>query len=1167
MRIHVLALATLAIASLHAQEFRGTFSGSVTDQQGAAIAKAKVVATEVQTGNKSETYTEATGDYTIPFLKPGTYEITAEAAGFKTALRKGLTLRTGEHPVIDLRLEVGGVSETVQVSAEVPLIETSNSSAGEVITTQEVEEFPLNGRTPLMLSRLAMGVISTAEPGPTRPFDNNNAAQFTMAGAPSNANELLLNGAPDGTWDKRMAYSPPQDSVTEVKVQSFESDASYGHSGGGTVNVNTKGGTNSLHGSAYEFNQVSLLEANSFFANKQGIPRSAYRFNQYGITSGGPVWVPKVFNGKNKVFWFFAYENLKDSDPANAPAEGGPTYITVPSAAERTGDFSALLKANKPGTDYTIYDPSTGVANGSRTTRQPFPNNVIPTSRISPIAQKYMTLYPQPNITGRIDGFQNYGVTQPDSDVYNNELGRIDVNVSDKNKLSFDFRHNDRLQTKNNYFQNVAYGTYLARKNWGTTLDDVFTLTPTVVLDIRANWTRFTEGNTSAGDGVDPASYGLPSYLAANSQYVGLPYMQFGTCGGSAPTSFQCMGMTGDSYTPFDIFQLFGSVVKIHGNHSLKMGADIRDYRESTYGHGNSAGTFTFATNWTRGPNDNATSSPFGQDFASFLLGLPTSGSFDLNTHSTQMAKYGAVFIQDDWRIKSNLTVNLGLRWEHETPNSERFARTADGFNANLVTPISAPAVAAYAKAPVTQAPVQFNGLGGLTFANSGSPNAYNTGSNIFSPRVGFAWVPRILGHGTVIRGGFGIFVTPIALSNGIALNQEGFSQTTQMLVTNTSNYLTPANTLSNPFPNGILRAAGGVPGTFSGQQVKFFNPNVLNPYSLRWNFGIQRQLPKQFVLEVVYIGNHAVHSFITDRNLNAIPRQYASTSSTRDAANNALNTLVTTAEPNPFQGLLPNSSNLNGATVNLSQLLVPFPMFPTGSGVDMQDTNAGESYFHSFNLRLQKRLTHGMTLINNFMWSKLIERMSYLNDTDFGPEKRVSGDSRPLRESLAMTWQVPVGHGRKLSPSNRILNAIVGDWSMNGMLTLQSGPPLSWGDVIYFGGPIQWNPHYPDGPTLDTTQFNTASNLQPQNHLRIFDTYYNNLRRDPTKNVDLSMLKKFNVGERKYLQLRFESFNTTNRVTFSAPGSLSPTSSAFSLITNQANNPRKIQVGARLVW
>ena len=1158
----LVVLCSLGAALLSAQEFRGSFSGTVTDAQGAAIAKVKVVATEISTGSRSDTLSETTGVYNIPFLKPGEYEITAESPGFKKFVRRGLMLDTGERPVIDIRLEVGEIGQSVTVTADVPLIEASNAATGQVVTSEEVDSLGINGRTPLMFSRMALGVLSTNEPGPVRPFDNGNAASFTMSGAPSGQNELLLNGAPDGTWDKRVAYSPPQDSVVQVRVQSFESDAAYGHTGGGTVNVNTKGGTNSLHGSAYEFNQLSLLEANGFFNNKNGVPRAAYHFNQWGLTSGGPVWIPKVFNGKNRVFWFFAYEGLRDSDPVNAPAEGGPTVITVPTAAERKGDFSALLNVNS---SYQIYDPASGVASGSRTNRTPFVGNVIPTNRLNPIALNYLQYYPSSNVPGRADGFQNYGITDPDSDTYNNELGRMDFNLSDRSKLSWDFRHNYRAQDKNNYFRNAGFGQFLYRTNWGSTLDEVYTISPTVVLDVRANWTRFIEANGSPSDGVDPTGVGFPSYIAGSSQFVGLPYMAFGTCTGSAPTSFQCLGMSGDSSTPFDIYQVFGNLVKIHGNHTIKVGVDARNYRESTYSHGYSAGVYTFGTNWTRGPQDNSTSAPFGQDFASFLLGLPTSGGYDLNTHSSQQAKYTALFVQDDWRVSSGLTLNLGLRWEHEGPTTERFARTANGFDAVSANPIFAAAAAAYALHPVAQIPLgQFKAVGGLTFANPGNPAAYDTRSSPFSPRVGFAWVPKVFSSKVVIRGGFAVFVTPIGISNSLGLNQEGFSQTTQFVATN-NNYLSPASTLSNPFPNSILAPAGGNIGTFLGQQVKFFNPHVLNPYSMRWNFGVQRQLPGQLVLEVVYIGSHAVHMPITDTNQNSVPRQYLSTLPTRDSA--VIN-LLSGSVTNPFQGLLPNSTSLNGTTVALSQLLAPFPQFPSGSGVDMQDAGAGESYYHSLNVRLQKRLTHGMTLINNFTYSKTIERLTYLNETDPAPEKRVSGDSRPLRETLAMTYDLPVGQGKRLDPQSRLARILLAGWAINGSLSLQSGPPLSWGnDVIYYGGPLNLNPHQPNGPAFDTTQFNTISSQQLSDHIRTFDTYFNNLRRDPTKNLDMSMLKRLSLGERRYAQLRFETFNTTNRVTFSAPAQLNPTNSAFGLISSQANNPRKIQLGARVVW
>ncbi len=1165
-KVSFASIALLFGLSAFAQEYRGTLLGVVTDSSGSAVAAAVVAVVNVDTEARSTTKTGTEGSFLVPFLKPGPYRLFVEQTGFKRFERSPITVRVNDHVRVDVTLEVGPVREQVSVSDAAPLIESGTASVGETVTTQEVEELPVNGRSPFTLSGLALGVMSTIEPTQIRPFDNGNSSSFAMAGAPSAANELLLNGTPDNTWNKRLAYSPPQDAVTEVRVQSFESDAAYGHTGGGTVNVYTKSGTNALHGSAYEFNQVSFLSANSFFANKGGAPRSVNRINQFGFTSGGPVWVPKVFDGRNKVFWFFAYEGLRDAFPQNSSTINGATTVTVPTAAERQGDFSALLQANKPGTDYTIYNPFSGVQQGSRTARTPFPNNVIPSSLINSVARNYLGFYPLPNTQGRNDGYQNYLVTNPVTDTYSNELARADINLSNKHKLSFDLRHNYLQQKLQVYFPNDSFGDYLRRTNWGTSVDEVYTLSPTTFLDIRGNWTRFREAKTPPSEGFDSAMLGFPSSMAASSQFPGMPWLQFGSgCQGTAPSSFQCLGVDPSSaINSFDAFQLFGVVVKNHGNHSIKAGGDVRAYRLSAFTLGNSAGNFTFSTNWTKGPLDNSAASPFGQDFASFLLGLPTSGSFDVNAHSTQGMKYGAAFIQDDWRVRGDLTLNFGLRWEHETAVSERFNRTANGFDPVLISPISAAATAAYAQRPITQVPAsQFQARGGLTFATPASPAAYGTMSNVFSPRAGFAWVPRVLGPGTVIRGGFGVFVTPIAISNGRALNQEGFSQSTQFVATD-NNYLSPSATLSNPFPKGILLPAGGGVGTFLGQQVTFYNPQIRNPYSLRWNFGIQRQLPKQFVLEVVYIGNHTVRLFVGTQNLNYIPRQYLSTSPARDTA--VIN-FLSGSVANPFQGLLPNSASLNGSTVALNQLLVPFPQFPAGTGVVLQDANAGGSYFHSLNVRLQKRLTQGLTLINNFTYSKLIERTAYLNDQDTAPEKRVSADSRPLRESLALTYQLPVGLHQKLKPSSRVVNALVGDWSMNAVITLQSGPPLTWGtDMIYYGGPLHWNSHQPDGLAFDTGQFNTASSQQLANHIRTFNTQFNNLRRDPTENLDLSLMKKFVLAEKSYLQLRFESFNTTNRVTFSAP-QLTPTSSAFGTISAQANNPRKIQIGARLVW
>jgi hypothetical protein len=1190
LKLSCVAVATLLLTSWVSlgQEYRGTISGMITDQSGAAIPGAKITATETGTGTKSATISEATGAYTIPFLAPGQYTITAEAPGFKEFVRKGVTLSAGEHPVIHIQMQLGTMNQSVTVTAESPLINTSNASIGQTISTKDVENIPVNGRTPLELATLSLGVISTIPPGPVRPFDNPGG-NFEMGGAPVGDNELLMDGAPDAgpAANGTLAYSPPQDSVLEVHADVFNTDAAYGHAGGGTVNQILKSGTNSFHGTAYEFNQESVLDANEFFTAAAGQPTPSYRQNQYGVGAGGPIVIPKIYNGKNKFFWYFAYEGLRDSDPANSPLEtGNPlNYATVPTPAERTGDFSALLAL---GANYTIYNPYTAVQSGSTITRQPFASNVIPANLLNPISLAILKYFPQPNLPGKPNGSANYAVNAVDSDVYDNELGRLDYNVSDTNKLTFNARHSARTQDKNNWFNNAATGTILYRINQGATLDDVETFSPTLVMDTRLNWTRWIQQHASPADGFDLTSLGFPPYLESSSEHLNFPYIIFTSCSVAAGVelSYQCLGNNGDGINTYDTYQLFNNFSKVTGNHTIQFGADIRDYRESAYIAGNSAGTYTFNGNaavvsnvnssWTNGPTASAASSPLGQDLAAFLLGLPSSGSIDLNTQSTVGEHYFAFYFQDDWRVKPNLVFNLGLRWEHESPITERYNRAVNGFDPTEVNPISAPAAAAYASLYASGAyakssipaipPSQFTALGALTFASPSDRYVYHMNSKIFSPRIGFAWTPHTLGGNTVLRGGFGIFMDPIGVANNLTLNQQGFSETTQMVTTN-NNFLSPATTLSNPFPSGILPpAATAGPGAFLGQAISFFNPQENNPYSIRWDFGIQQQLSHDMVLEVAYIGNHAVHLPI-NAQVNYLPRQYLSTSPTRD---NALVSALTASVPNPFQGLLPNSNNMNGKTIAFDQLLAPYPQFPLGSGTSGgiidQATNAGSSYYESLNVRFQKRFSNGLTFINNFVWDSLIGRLTYLNDSDTAPVKTVTPDSRPLQNVLSAVYDLPFGHGRQFNIHSRLLDAVAGGWTLSGVLTFGSGPPLSWGNVIYYGGPLHFNPHQPNGYSFDITRFNTVSSQQLADNIRTFDPYFNNLRADGTRNLDASLSKNFYFTENAYFQLRFETFNTTNSVTFAAPN-LSPTNSAFGQIRAQANTPRRVQIGARIVW
>lgn len=1162
--------AAFAFSAL-SQELRGTITGVVTDPTGSQIAGAKVTVLETHTNTKVETVTDSAGQYAAPFLLPGDYDISVQFSGFKEFVRKAVHLGAGEHPRIDVSLEVGDASQTVSVTADAPLVNSENASIGQAITTKEVEDLPLNGRTPMMLASLSIGVISTGAPGSIYPFTSGGAAAWSIGGTPSQTSELLVDGSPNATWDGRLAYSPPQDAVQEVRVKAFDSDAAFGHTGGGTLNQIMKTGTNQFRGSLWEFNQPSNLTANNFFNNKNGLGNPVTHYNQYGATVGGPVILPKLYNGRDRLFWFFAWEGIKDSQPNT-------TFTTVPTAKERQGDFSDLLKL---GSNYQLYDPYTAVLNGTTVTRSPYPNNIIPKNQLNPIALAYLQFYPLPNIANaRSDGFGNYGNTANTVDDFNNEMGRLDYNLSDRHRMFFNVRRTGYLQTKNNYFQNNSTGSLLTRANWGASLDEVFTLNPTNVINVRLNFTRMGEDHPSISAGFNPTELGFPAYLAGNSQYLQLPSLSFATNSG-----FQNLGETGANRLPSQSVQLFGNWVKLTGSHTLKFGGDLRQYRLNTISYGNSAGNFSFSANtWVRAAS-NASSTVFtGQDFAEFLLGLPTGGSFDLNTYGSFYSYYWAGFFQDDWRIRRNLTLNLGIRFDRDGPYNEKYGRSVNGFDSTVASPLSAAASAAYARNPISQLPAAaFNVRGGLTFADPNNTAIYQNTSHLFSPRFGFAWTPDKFGGKTVVRGGIGMFVQAITIaslsvngnySTNPILAQEGYSQQTALTASN-DNFVTPAATLSNPYPNGIKQPVGSSLGlaTFLGQNINFLNPNMKSPYSVRFNFDIQQELAKNLMLEVAYIGNHAVHQPISVTQLNGIPRQYLSTMATRDQP---LISSLTSTVPNPFAGL---STTQNGANASVAQLLANFPQFPvavnSGSGgILVQNLNVGSSYYHALNIRVLKRFSNGLSLTTTYIHSKLIERDSWLNDSDPQPEKRISPFDHPNRFVTAFSYQLPIGRGQRYNTQSKLLEMVLGGWRVNSIYTYQTGAPLTWvngssttpGDYVYFGGPLQLQNRETSTAAFDTTRFETNTANQLQYHIRTFSTTFQNIRQDGVNQLDGSILKNFTFTERSYLQLRFEAFNLINHPTFSAPNTTA-TNSQFGLITAQYNKPRMIQVGARIVF
>jgi hypothetical protein len=1191
MKCSLVAALMLALPlAAFSQEFRGTISGSVNDPTGAVIAGAKVTVTETETGTKVETISDNAGQYNAPFLAPGDYSIVVKMAGFKEFVRKGVHVGAGDHPVIDVRLDVGDASQSVEVTADASILNTENASAGQAITTKEVEDLPLNGGTPMALAALSLGVIGTGQPGLIHPFDSGGAAGWSVGGGYAQTSELLIDGSPDATWDGRLAYSVPKDAVQEVRVKAFDADASYGHTGGGTLNQIMKTGTNSLHGTVFEQVQPDNLTANNLFNNAKGVARPVTHFNQYGVTGGGPIYIPKVFDGKNKLFWFFAFEGLKDSQP-------NPTFTTVPTDLEKQGNFSQVLAAD--GSSAQLYDPYSGVLSGSTLTRTAYPNNVIPSTELSPVAKAYLQYYPEPNITPvRPDGYENFGSSATTNDDFNNELGRIDYNMSGRSRIFFDIRRTGYNQLKNDYFDNEAEGSLLYRNNWGGALDEVFTVNATNVIDVRLNFTRMAETHSSPGTGIDPASLGFPSYMTTHSEYLQLPIIGF-----SSTTDFQGLGYSGgsavgNSKLPSGSWQLFGTWSRVQGNHSFKFGMDARQYRLNTYTVGNATGTFSFSANtWVRASSSASSSLVMGQDFSEFMLGLPTSGSYDLATYGSWYDYYAAPFIQDDWRVKHNLTISLGVRYDWNGPWHEKWARTLNGFDSTDANPLQAAAQAAYAKSPSSYLPVNaFNVLGGVTYASLGNNAVYRNMSHIVSPRVGFAWTPDALKGRTVIRGGFGAFASPLTMadlsitgsySTSPFINQTGYSATTTMTApTSTSTVTSTTPTLSNPFPGGNFTApvgnAAGL-GTGVGGTVDFLNPDMKTPYSMRWNFGFQHTLTSNTVLEVMYIGNHALHVPVSYTQVNGFPRQYLSTLGLRDSSTSYLTGTTT----DPFNGLIA-SGTPSGSSIAIAQLLAHYPQFTVGesssgwsgsSGVLEENDSVGSSYFHSLNIGVRRRFSQNLSLTVNYIKSRLIEFDSWLNDSDARPEKRMSPTDHPNRFVTTLSYNLP------FHAHSSLLNRIVGGWLVNAVYQFQTGAPLVWangsstspGDYVYLGAPLNFHNRQINGNSFDPTAFATnpanSSGVPTYNsalafnyHLRTFPTTFNNLRQDGINQLDMSVLKRFQIGEKRSFELRGEFYNLPNHAVFAAP-SETASSSGFGAITATSNTARSVQLVGRLYW
>ncbi|MBI3207449.1 MAG: carboxypeptidase regulatory-like domain-containing protein [Candidatus Solibacter usitatus] len=1139
------------LAPLAAQETRGAIVGHVLDATGSAIAGAQVRATNTQTGVTVAARSNESGNYALPYLMTGTYTLQGEAAGFKKSVREGIELRINDRVEVNLQLQIGDTREMVEVREETPLLDTAASSLGQVVDQRRVIDLPTFGGSVMVLVQLAPGVINSTDMrlAKSGSFSINKNSQFATDGAGNYNNEFTLDGVSNTQAEggsTRVGFIPPAAAVGEFKVQTAAFDAGAGHTVGSVINVSTKSGTNQLRGEAHWALRNSAFDAPNIFQNRTGQKLPHYTDNRWGIVAGGPVLIPGAYNGKNRTFWFYGYQENRFGVPQ--------TFLsTVPTEAMRRGDLSALLAIN--GT-YQVYDPATTVAApAGRFQRQPFAGNIIPTSRLDPVAQKIITYWPSPNQTGLRDGGQNYFHTPSALESTWDHLGRIDHAFSSNHRAFLRFHTDFWEENKNHTFPNTpAVGIILNRHNRGFAFDDVYVINPAFLFNFRYGLESgdFVERRNSRGFDL--------STLGFSSQLVGLINKNLATFPNVQVGNLTQLGNweSGDGGTASLTHALSGTFTKLVGNHNIRFGTDFRVYRQNLGRFQlDTAPQLAFSSIYTRGPLDNSTAPTVGGELTAFLLGVP-AGELDRSASYAQQDKWFGVFLHDDWKITRRMTLNLGLRYEYESPVTERFNRSVAHFAFDQASPIAAQAIANYSANPIAELPAgQFKVPGGLTYVNVGqNPRTYwNTDKRDFMPRIGFAyqWTTK-----TTVRGGYGVFFDTVGVNKTAGL-QTGFSQATPIQAS-LNNGLTYVATTANPFPAGLLapRGADGGLSTNLGQAVTFYPEKRTRAYIQRWSMGMQRELPGQFLMEATYVGNRGTRLGI-NHQLNNTPARYLSTSPVRDTT--TINFLSQTF-PNPFLGTNP----IYGTTISRANLLRPYPQF---SGVSVEEP-VGYTWYHALQFRTERRFSKGYTFQLSYTWSKTMQATEFLNPTDNGPYRTISDLDRMHHLVATGIWELPFGRGRAFAGGMpKALNFFAGGWQLNGVVQRQSGAPLGFGDV--------WTLFTGDSSklVLPTSQrsvdrwfntdagFNKNTAQQLASSIRVSPLRFGGVRGNGQSRWDFSAIKSFYVNEKVYFQFRAECLNALNHPNLFAPNT-TVTSSAFGSSTNQ-DVPRSWQLSLTL--
>jgi hypothetical protein len=1150
---------TFAVAALllglplAAQSSLGTITGTITDPQGTGIPDAKVTVTNRGTGLTFTRNSSQDGTYLIPQLPIGGYTLEATAPGFKTYQQQGLNVEVNQRLRADIRMDIGNVSESVTVKAEIPRVQTEDSTLGAVVERKRIEELPLNGRHVFNLVKIVPGVQPRNDTTDGFAEISNQAfSQIRINGGPAYGNQFFLDGAVNSApVHNEIAVVPMSDAVEEFRVETSALKAEFGQTSGGVINVVTKMGGNEFHGSLYEFLRNDALDARNAFATqpdpRTGRIKQVLRYNQYGGTVGGPVRIPGLYDGRNRTFFFGGYEQWRWR------ATGSPRLGSVAIPEFRRGDFTNLRDGQ--GRQIPLFDPSTTRTNpvGPGFVRTPLPDNIVPASRIDPLSARVMPFQPLPNATPT-DPFtfaNNFIALIPSSSDQGVMTVRVDHRATQKDSLFF--RATSTRNTRRDRGWGLEEADPVARNDQRNNHNGVLTytrvVTPRLVNDLRVaatrQWLPFLHPSFDQGW---PAKLGFPSQIPQD-QFP--PVVLGGGLLNIGQATFSG-GLRAQQYV-----QVVDSVNVTAGRHSLKTGFDLRWSRLSFINRVNPSGRFDFSPALTGNPLQPANT---GYGLASFLLGEVGGGNIGVRPFFQYRSVPLGIYFQDDWKLTRRLTLNLGVRYDISFGPRELHDRYSsfDPFVQNPRTGL--PGVLKYA------------GVDGV-------PETFvDLDRNNFGPRIGFAWDPKGDGK-TAIRGGYGLIYTisEIGHTGGDNSNAAGFSVDTP--------FQGPAGTPAKAFqfsqgPSVILQplgAAGG-PSAFRGFGVRYQDRNGRTPYMQQWNFTIQRSLWAGWVASAIYSGSRGVKLFGGNYNLNQLDPRFFSQGL-------ALQTNV----PNPFAGQI-TSGPLAGAQVQRQQTLLPFPDYQS---VFTFGANNASSSFHSFQFLLEKRFAAGLSTTVSYTGGKLITDNFALGgggDASGTGDFRIGAYNRRLEKAVDIddvnrrlvasgVVELPVGRGRKFgSKMPKALDLLAGGWQFNTITTVQTGRPLQVRGSNNFTGinypDLVSNPSLPSGERSANRWFNTDAFRNPANFvIGNAPRTLPHTRSPGMADVSFSVFKVFTFAERFRLETRWEMFNALNTVNLGTPNtSFTPNAQGVNTNANfgrifSSLEARRMQLGMRLTF